>query len=418
MQSAVRILEKIAMSNDFDWNTGCWKNEEAPDATSEILIASDWAPIRAYKEIILRDPEAVYGDLMPVLRQSDLRIVNLECPLTSETSPVWKSGSVLKGDPEHVHGLTAVPFEIATLGNNHVFDYGVDAFEQTRELLKDNAIQTVGAGMSAKEARQSLTVSVGDARVAVINFSEGEDLTAAGSGPGVFGWEVDHVIAGIEQIRKSVDILIVICHCGVEYIPFPPPYVAEAFQRIAEAGADLVIGHHPHVPQGVQIHKNVPICYSMGNFVFYQETDLKYRKVGYLIKAGVSKGSVSYIELIPYGIYPQGLGLLKGETYHRFFKKLKQVSLPLSDFSEIVNAWHGFLRHYGVNGFFNEIEMLLAKLREEPKKGAAMFRNRISTMQHNQHWIDAMTRIIEGQIDSSPQWAYDLTREWLTAKID
>ena len=418
LQLALWFLEKIAMSNDFDWNTGCWENKDAPDATSKILIASDWAPIRAYEKIILRDPEAVYGDLMPVLRQSDLRIVNLECPLTSDVSPVWKSGSVLKGEPEHVHGLTAVPFEIATLGNNHVFDYGVDAFEQTRELLADNAIQTVGAGLSAKEAQRPLTVTVGDAKVAVINFSEGEDLTTAGSGPGVFGWEVDQVIACIKQIRESVDILIVICHCGVEYIPFPPPYVAEAFQRIAEAGADLVIGHHPHVPQGVEIHKTVPICYSMGNFVFYQETDLKYRKVGYLIKAGIAKSTVAHIELIPYGIYPQGLRLLKGATYRRFFEKLKQISLPLNDLAEIGRAWHGFLRYYGVDGFFNEIEMLLARLREEPKKGAAMFRNRISTMQHNRHWIDAMTRIIDGKIDSSPQWAFDLTREWLTAKID
>ena len=418
MQSASWALEKRTMSNDFDWKNGRWKNKDAPDATSEILIASDWAPIRAYDKIILRDPEAIYGDLMPVLRQSDLKIVNLECPLTSGVSPVWKSGSVLKGSPEHVHGLTAVPFEIATLGNNHLFDYGVDAFEQTRELLAYHSIQTVGAGMSAKEARQPLIVSVGDAKVAVINFSEGEDLTTAGSGPGVFGWEVDHVITGIEEIRKSVDILIVICHCGVEYIPFPPPYVAEAFQRIAEAGADLVIGHHPHVPQGVQIYKNVPICYSMGNFVFYQETDLKYRKVGYLIKAGIAKSVVTHIELIPYGIYPHGLGLLKGEKNHQFFEKLKQVSLPLNDLREIGQAWHGFLRHYGVNGFFDEIEMLLTKLREEPKKGAAMFRNRISTMQHNRHWIDAMTRIIDGRIDSSPQWAFDLTREWLTAKVD
>ena len=406
------------MSNDFDWKKGCWENEYAPEAASEILIASDWAPIRAYEKIIIRDPEAVYGDLIPVLRQSDLRIVNLECSLTSDVSAIWKSGSVLKGDPEHVHGLTVVPFEIATLGNNHVFDHGVDAFKQTRALLTDNAIQTIGAGMSAKEAQNPLILNVGDIRVAIINFSEGEDLKVAGSGAGVFGWKVDDVIAGIEQIRKSIDVLIVICHCGVEYIPFPPPYVAAAFQRIADAGADLVIGHHPHVPQGVQIHKNVPICYSMGNFVFYQETDLKYRKIGYLIKAGIAKRAVTHIELIPYGIYPHGLSLLKGVKYHRFFEKLKQVSLPLNDLTKIGQAWHGFLRYYGVKGFFDEIEMLLAKLREDPKKGAAMFRNRISTMQHNQHWIDAMTRIIDGRIDSSPQWAYDLTREWLTAKID
>ena len=402
---------------DFDWENGCWKNENAPATDAQILIASDWAPIRAFDAIIRDDPEAIYGDLLPVMRQSDLRIVNLECPLTPFETPVWKSGTVLKGDPEHVRGLTAVPFEIATLGNNHIFDYGKDAFEQTRALLTETGIRTVGAGMSAEEAQAPLMVDVKSLRLAVINFSEGEDLTTAGSTPGVFGWQVEDVLAAIDRIRKSADIVVVICHCGVEYIPFPPPYVADAFQRLADGGADLVIGHHPHVPQGVQIHEGVPICYSMGNFVFYQETDLQYRKIGYMIRAGIAEGGVTQIELIPYGIYSTGLGLLKAKKYRRFFEKLKQVSLPLGDFASIEQAWHGFLRYYGVDGFFNEIDMLLTSLREEPKKGAAMFRNRIATMQHNRHWIDAMTRIIEGRIQSSPQWAYDLTREWMTAKI-
>ena len=77
-----------------------------------------------------------------------------------------------------------------------------------------------------------------------------------------------------------------------------------------------------------------------------------------------------------------------------------------------------FLSYYGMNGFFEEIDMLLTRLREEPEKGAAMFRNRVATMQHREHWIDAMTRIIDGRIDSSPQWAVDLTREWLTKTIE
>ncbi len=405
------------MSFFIDWNTGCWKNPTASKQAAEICIASDWAPIRGYKDIIVNDPKAVYGDLLPVLRQSDLRIVNLECPLSSCHAPIWKSGSVLKGDPEHVQGLTAVPFEVATLGNNHVFDYGVEAFEETRALLTDSAIRTLGAGMSAEEAQLPLILGVKDIKIAFVNFSEGEDLTTAGNGPGVFGWQIDDVISVVHRIRKSVDVIIVICHCGVEYIPFPPPYVAKTFQTLAETGADLVVGHHPHVPQGVQIHNHVPICYSMGNFVFDQVTDLKYRKIGYLIKAGVGKNAVTTIEIVPYGLYPSGLRLLKNKSHQWFLEKLKQISLPLQDFAQIEQAWHGWLRYMGINGFFNEIEMLLTKLRKEPEKGAAMFRNRISTMQHNQQWMDTLTRIIDGQIDSSPQWAYDLAREWLTAKI-
>ena len=398
----------------FDWGRGRWANAAVPQARAEIVIASDWAPIRAFEEIIARSPEAVYGDVLPILRQGDLRIVNLECALSGDASPVWKSGSVFKGRPEHIRGLTAVPFEVVTLGNNHVFDYGTEAFRETLKLLGDHGIRSVGAGMNAEEARQPLVLEVKGVRIGIINFSEGEDLTAAVSGPGVFGWDVDAVVEGIRAIRPDVDILLVVCHGGVEYIPFPPPYLADAFRRAAEAGADLVIGHHAHVPQGVQFVNGVPICYSLGNFVFWQETDLLYRKLGYLVKAGVSREGLSHVEIIPYEIGSESLHLLKGGESDFFFDVLKKITLPLAQPGGIAEAWHGFLRRYGIKGFRDEISMILAKMDQEPAKGAAMLRNRITTMQHREHWIDAMTRITDGTIDDSPQWAYELAVEWLT----
>jgi poly-gamma-glutamate synthesis protein (capsule biosynthesis protein) len=351
------------------------------------------------------------------MRESDLRIVNLECPLCEFETPVWKSGTVLKGDARHVEGLTAVPFEVVTLGNNHVFDHGVDAFEQTLALLKEKGIQHVGAGMTSTAAKKPILMDVNGLRIALISFSEGEDLTASTGGPGVFGWEVDEVIDTVKEIKSTADIIIVICHCGVEYIPFPPPYVARAFQRIADAGAHLVIGHHPHVPQGVQIYKNSPICYSLGNFVFYQAVDLRYRKQGFMGKAGLDKEGVTYLKLIPYTIKDEGLHLLEGEERETLYRKLAAVSLPLENFEGIEQAWHGFLHYYGVEGLKSEIQIILEKFEDELPKGAAMLRNRLTTMQHNQHWIDALSKVIQGELDTSPQWAYDLAKEWLTRKM-
>ena len=400
----------------FDWSRGRWVNAAVPRSQAEIVIASDWAPIRAFDEIVVHSPAAVYGDVLPILRQGDLRIVNLECSLSTGASPVWKSGSVFKGRPEHIRGLTEVPFEVVTLGNNHVFDYGLEDFRQTLDLLSENSIRSVGAGMSVEDARRPLFLEVNGIRIGIVNFSEGEDLTAAVSGPGLFGWEVDAIAESVRAIRPGVDIILVICHGGVEYIPFPPPYLSEAFRRIAGAGADLIIGHHAHVPQGVQILNGVPICYSLGNFVFYQETDLLYRKQGYLVKAGVSRTGLAQLQLIPYEIGSESLRLLKGDESVQFFDSMKKVSLPLASPEGIADAWHGFLRYYGIKGFRDEIAEILAKMDQEPAKGAAMLRNRIATMQHREHWIDAMTRIMEGSIDVSPQWALDLAAEWLTRK--
>ena len=273
----------------MDWASGSWVGSAGTGPEASVILCADWAPIRAFAEPLAADPEAAYGDLLPVLRRADLRIVNLECPLSAGGEPACKSGSVFKGLPVHVRGLTAVPFQVATLGNNHVFDYGLEAFRETRELLGAHGIRTLGAGLDAAEAWAPLLLEVAGVRIALLNFCEGEDLTAAGAGPGVAGWEVDRMVRLVREARAAADAVIVIAHCGLEYIPFPPPYVAEAFRRVAEAGADLVVGHHPHVPQGVEIHRGVPICYSMGNFLFHQETALVYRKLGYLVRAAVTR---------------------------------------------------------------------------------------------------------------------------------
>ncbi|MCU0555493.1 MAG: CapA family protein, partial [Syntrophales bacterium] len=102
---------------------------------------------------------------------------------------------------------------------------------ETLKLLDENAIRSVGAGMSPDEARRPLILEVNGVRIGIVNFSEGEDLTAAVSGPGVSGWDVDAVVESVRAIRPGIDIILVICHGGVEYIPFPPPYLAEAFRR-------------------------------------------------------------------------------------------------------------------------------------------------------------------------------------------
>ena len=402
----------------IDWKTGTWRRRPGKKPDAEIVIAGDWAPIRNFSEGLLENPEAVYGDLLPVLREGHLRIVNLECPLVKDGKPVWKSGSVLKGLPEHITGLTTVPFEVVTLGNNHVFDYGTEAFIATRALLSQNGIRFTGAGLSLEEAKTPVQVTVNGVTVGVISFGEGEDLTAAAPDKaGVLGWDIDGIIEAIQALRSRVHVVIVVCHAGVEYIPFPPPYLADALARMADAGADLVIGHHPHVPQGIQIQKGVPICFSLGNFVFFQPTDLFFRKVGYLVKAGVCKEGMESLAILPYGIGQERLFRLKGTALDAFLKKLEALSRPLARREEIAHAWHGFFKHYGKDGFTREITGILAEFEKEPRKGAAMFRNRLTTLQHARHLIELMTRIMEGTLDDAPAWAVAFVEEYFSRRV-
>ncbi len=402
----------------FNWNIGAWSDSSAGTAEEILCIAGDWAPIRAFQPFIEKEPSAIYGDLLPLIRSADLSIVNLEAALSDQGEPVSKSGAVFKGERKHVKGLAAVPFDVVTLANNHMFDYGFDAFKESLAVLEQNNIKYTGAGMSGKDAGRPLVVEIKGTKIGIVNFSEGEDLTAAGSGPGVMGWDLQTVTRVIKTLKSTVDFIIVISHCGIEYIPFPPPYVVDAFTRLAQAGADLVIGHHPHVPQGISFYNNIPICHSLGNFVFYQETDLKFRKLGYMVTVGLKKGSLVSLKLVPYKIHPKGLSALKAREKDNFYKKLKQISMPLNDPGKLEATWNAFLHHYGTKGFYNEVSMIMEKLAQDPEKGAAMFRNRLTTLQHYNHWKDFLTRVIDGTLESAPEWAINLTEEWLTAKID
>lgn len=396
----------------INFKTGTWSSGRAPRAN--IVIAGDWAPIRNFAPLIRENPEAVYGDLLPRLRGADLCLVNLEAPLSDIGSPVCKSGAVFKGEACHVEGLAAVPFDAVTLANNHMFDFGTEAFQETIAALDSRGIRYTGAGMDLDSAQAPLIMEAKGVRIAIVNFSEGEDLTQAGTGPGVMGWDIPAVAAVIRDLKPKVDAVIAVAHCGLEYIPFAPSYVIQAFKTIAEAGADAVIGHHPHVPQGTFIHEGTPICCSLGNFIFYQPTTLYWRKLGYMVDLTLSDTGVSGLEIIPYRIHDKGVGLLTGDQKADFFTRLEDISAPLSSDQGALDAWNGFIDYYGTHGFNKEVHMILEKLSKEPGKGAAMFRNRLTTAQHFYHWKDLLTRMVNDEMGTSPQWARDIAQEWLT----
>ena len=390
--------------------------KSSEEIAASLIVAGDWAPIRAFAPIMAGEPEAIYGDLLPILRSADLRVVNVEAPLSGGT-PAVKSGAVFHGEAEHLAALTAVPFEVATLANNHTFDSGIEGFLKTRTLLDAAGIRTLGAGCSESEASAFLPLEVNGIRIALFNLSEGEDETAAvGDKAGVHGWQPEKMAETIRRERGNFALIIVIAHCGLEYIPFPPPYVYEAFQCLADAGADMVIGHHPHVPQGMCIRNQVPLCFSLGNFAFYQETDLKYRKLGYMLKIGAGHSGLVSLEVIPYSINADGLALLEGARCDEFARLFQELSLPLASADGVLDAWHGFLAYYGERGYFQEVGRILQEWEKSPGKGAAMLRNRLLTLQHYWHWHDGLNRIVDGSICNAKAEYIAFAQRYFTEK--
>ncbi len=189
-------------TNRFNFQTGSWSQDAGPTDAATLVIAGDWAPIRAFAPLIESDPQAIYGDVLPLLQKADLALVNMEAPLSDIGSEACKSGAVFKGRTCHVKGLTAVPFSAVTLGNNHMFDFGVEGFQQTVRVLDRHGIARTGAGMTKAEAQAPLMMEAKGVRIAIVNISEGEDLTAAGPGPGVAGWDIKGACTRIKNLKK------------------------------------------------------------------------------------------------------------------------------------------------------------------------------------------------------------------------
>jgi poly-gamma-glutamate synthesis protein (capsule biosynthesis protein) len=272
----------------------------------------------------------------------------------------------------------------------------------------------VGAGLSLDEADAPLTIKVKGTRVTIVNFSEGEDLTASKGGAGVCGWEIDRLAGHIRKAKRRGDFVIAVGHAGLEYVPFPPPYVVEAFRALSDAGADCVAGHHPHVPQGLETRRGRLIAYSLGNFAFFQLPELYHRRTGFCLSLSVRAGQLASYEVHPYRITDGGLRRLDRGEEGRFRDKVRKVSQPLKSARGVVEAWQAYLAYYGPEGFKKEVLGILEKMDAEPRKGAAMFRNRITTLQHAELWRDALTRFMsENPVPARPAWTR-LIAEWLT----
>jgi len=382
-----------------------------------VTVASDWAPLPYYQPLMRRDPEAVYGDLLHLLKEGDLNVVNVECVLGNAGAPIPKAGPCLRADAGFVSGLVAAPFHIATLANNHSMDFGPESLEETLSVLRSSGLQCLGAGKTGDEASEPLIVERGGLRLAILNCGEGEACASLDNGPGASRLDVPARILQIQELRRRADAVIMIVHGGREHTPAPPPYFVGALRQFAEAGADAVIAHHAHVPQGMEIHGHVPIVYCQGNFVFRPSHDLHYTTVGYLAHLDFSPEGLAGFFITPYKMAPQGLERLKGEALAEFVDELETVSRLLKDPTAIRQMWDAFGDVRGLQNLTGTIQSVLSDFAENPRSAAARLHNHFFAPAHREYALHNLQRVVNGTFGDSPGWAQKLVRRWMQRKI-
>jgi len=341
------VLQTGFLSPEFDWQLGRirFPLSQGNGETYEwsLVVCGDWAPRFGQEQVIAEDPLGFYGDLLPIMQETDLAVVNLECILTGDDlQHIVKDGIAIQVPTSAIVGLSIVPFHLACLANNHTFDYGVEGLARTQELLERHHIQSVGAGLCAEEAERARIFQFGNTRLAVVNVAEGEEGRSASGGPGVASLDLSRLRGQLSSLRTQADVLVVVVHAGREHLPIPAPYIQAIYHSLVDAGADLVVGHHPHVPQGIQLYNGTPIAYSLGNFALWARVPMEYHRLGYFLRARFRGSELSVLEIWPYRIGLDGLRLLTGEQLARFLQELEELSTLIADEDRLVDVWNAY----------------------------------------------------------------------------
>ena len=232
------------------------------------------------------------------LRNADLRYCNLECPVSDRGHNLHHLYS-FRADPRVIDGLKAAGFNVASQANNHTYDWGPEALLDSLERLRAAGIQPVGAGQNILAAHYPLLVNVGGLRIAFLAYVniDPKEATAGVDRPGVAWLDPAQVLADIRFARPLADLVIVCPHWGVEYALQPTREQVEIAHQMIDAGADLVVGSHPHVVQPLEKYHDHWIAYSLGNFIFDQQNYATHR--GLMLQVKVRGKQIAEVLPIP-----------------------------------------------------------------------------------------------------------------------
>ncbi|EMJ98607.1 MULTISPECIES: CapA family protein [unclassified Leptospira] len=310
----------------------------------------------------IRDTIKAKGELAPVkglksvFESADLRILNLETPVVSEKS--WDHGKayVFQAKESDLESMSFLGVDLVSLGNNHAMDHGPEGLEETLKFLGERKIASIGAGKNLEFAFRPWIWEGKDTNLRIYsatNVAEGRSHYA-GQSPGVMPLDPELILKKF-QLEKSQpnsvrngsknskgdkkskpvspgkQFRILSLHWGVEYSPFPTIEQRKIAKTLADGGLDIIVGHHPHIPQGIEKIGNTIVFYSLGNLIFGSRN--AYLNHNLIVILHIKRNKLINIELVPiFGKFQNEDHLvrpLEGKEAQDFLKEIAVLSQDL-----------------------------------------------------------------------------------------
>ncbi len=209
--------------------------------------------------------------LSDLITSANYSVCNFEASVEGYGAPAIKPGKLLNQKAQTISGLKKQGFDLLLLANNHIMDYGENALAATLKIAKENKLDTLGAGLDAQSAYRPIMKRINGLTVGMINAGEAQHGELYSDKENIAGhaW-ISHpaIERTIIDLRKACDFVIVFAHAGLEHFPIPQKEWRVKYKHFCDLGADVVVGAHPHVPQGYEKYNQSVVFYSLGNFYF------------------------------------------------------------------------------------------------------------------------------------------------------
>lgn len=280
-----------------------------------------------------------YGPVYPflftqaILQNADVAFANLEGPFT-DSGAKFDKRFTFKIAPKYATALVEAGFDVVTLANNHILDYGIEGLSNTINTLDSIGVAFCGAGLDLQQAREPALIKKNGIQIAVLGYSMTfpEEFWATDSTGGTCYPIKKHMKESIQQSDSLADFTIVTFHWGSELKNYPKQYQKDYAHLAIDSGADLVIGHHPHVLQGLEFYKNRLIAYSLGNFSFSSYSSKAIESI--ILKTYLSDSGLVYAKVIPISVNNREVAFqpkpLTGATADTVFTHLNNFSESLN----------------------------------------------------------------------------------------
>ena len=245
-----------------------------------------------------KDPSLLSKQVLDFLRDSDHVVANVEGALYEGEDTQGRGVFFHTMNPEATCVLEAIKSDVWNISNNHIMDAGLEGLVSTRKIASEMGCRTIGAGVNEREASEPVYFEeaggIGMFGVAYMK----ECIPAGKEEPGVFRWDDLKLISErIKEVKKEHRWCIIVAHGGEEFADLPNPYTRDRYLKYLELGADLVVAHHPHVPENYETFADgKAIFYSLGNFIF--DTDYQrahpYTDIGVLLKVHFTEETMTF----------------------------------------------------------------------------------------------------------------------------